>query len=289
LATPRKHWFRVEDSIRGQGWDNDVLAMAVRIMALLNTQWARNGITDPDEACRITLGPGVLADCAGCQSVARARSVLRRLEVGSRLTWNASGTDTSIYWPKYAEVQELRTPRLPESLPRAARESPSPLPLPQTLPQTQTEDKTKTPARVARGPVKTDAPEALSQKDQEALEAWCKERWPSITGRLLDLVSACFTFHRSKGNRHANWYATAQTWVRNEAEGRFGKQAVNGTAVVTPKAKHPDHEELRALSRRKLLLMPTLEYWREWVSAGKPEERFWWVEPDGRAELEQMH
>lgn len=70
--------------------------------------------------------------------------------------------------------------------------------------------------------VLTDAPIALEATEQAALEAWCRSAYPALLPRLHALVTACLDFHRAKGNRHADWLATCRTWVRNEAEGRFG-------------------------------------------------------------------
>jgi len=118
------------------------------------------------------------------------------------------------------------------------------------------------PARSARGRVKTDAPEALEPEEQRALEGWCRERWPSLVPRCRDLVAACFTHHRAKGNRHADWYATAQTWIRNEAEGRFGKPAAPATPVVRPKG--PDYGAAER-ARREAEADATL---RDWYARG---------------------
>lgn len=231
MATPRKHWFRVEDSIRGQGWDNDELAMAVRLMALLNTQWARNGIRDPDKACRITLSPGALADCAGCQSVVRARSVLRRLSMRSRLTFDESGADTSIYWPKYAEVQELRTPRMPESSPDIARELPSPLPLPQTLPKTQelTASQLAAPEPAAREIDPLERPLRLLGQEPGSLEA--KRMWLARELPLIEAEAAQIEPNGKTASQHFR-----STLIRYWRQSRLPQRKVDDRAERTRKA-----------------------------------------------------
>jgi len=75
-----------------------------------------------------------------------------------------------------------------------------------------------TPRRAKR----TGAPEALGEEDLDRLRAWCEVKHRALLPRLPDLVEACLTFHRGKGNVAADWYATCQTWIRNEAEQRFG-------------------------------------------------------------------
>lgn len=70
---------------------------------------------------------------------------------------------------------------------------------------------------------RTPAPDALDPAALDRLRAWCQAKHPALAPRLADLVDACLTFHRGKGNVAADWYATCQTWVRNEAEQRFGR------------------------------------------------------------------
>jgi hypothetical protein len=77
---------------------------------------------------------------------------------------------------------------------------------------------TPTPRKAKR----TGAPEALGEEDLERLALWCEAKHRALLPRLPDLVDACLTFHRGKGNVAADWYATCQTWIRNEAEQRFG-------------------------------------------------------------------
>lgn len=266
-------YFRVLDAILD---DEKLNALALedqaiffRLLATLNRQRSRDGW-------------GFLNRFAACALAKRERwayavPAFDRLAAGGLLRVEYRDGGVAYLSPKWPIIQGFTPAELrPNSV--------------QTPPLRVEEirvEKTKSekPARVARGQVKSDPPEALKTEEQEALEGWCKDRWPALVQRLPDLVSACFTFHRSKGNRHADWYATAQTWVRNEAEGRFGKTAVNGTALVSPKPNGPSDDELWALKRRGLLLQPTREYWREWVAAGKPEESLWWIPASHRAEM----
>lgn len=68
----------------------------------------------------------------------------------------------------------------------------------------------------------------------DRLRAWCEAKHRSLLPRLPDLVDACLTFHRGKGNVAADWYATCQTWVRNEAEQRFGSARGSSAASGRP-------------------------------------------------------
>jgi len=227
MATPRKAWFRVADSVAFEPWSNDVAATFMRLGAYLNTRWARDGRSAAD-AARVTLSPAVLCQLTGCAQVTRARRVLGELAAHVTLTVEAQGANTLIVWPKFSEFQRY------ESEPRAARETdgapalPPPLDAPAPAPADARRETTSSsqapPARRARGGGKTPAPDALTPDEQVALAHWCRDtlKRADLVPRLAALVDACFTYHRAKGNRHASWYATAQTWVRNEAEGRFG-------------------------------------------------------------------
>ncbi len=137
MSTPRKRWFRVADSIGRESWDNDTLALCIRLMAHLNTRWARDGL-DGEEAAMVTLRPGDLMEIAGCRRLDRARARLatlageilaeraardplniRRtsaersrehpLDVAGNLTSMSVtylGDITEIRWRKFAEFQE---------------------------------------------------------------------------------------------------------------------------------------------------------------------------------------
>ena len=105
MSTPRKRWFRVADSIGREPWDNDVLATCVRLMAHLNTRWARDGL-DVDSAARVTLRPGDLMEITGRRRLDVARMLLRRLADLTSMSVTCPGDMTEISWPKFAEFQD---------------------------------------------------------------------------------------------------------------------------------------------------------------------------------------
>ncbi len=133
MATPRKHWFRVADSVAHEPWSNDVLATAIRILAHLNMRRARDGRSWVD-ATSVLCGPALLMTLTGSASLARARRIIDRLAMHVSLTVDRRGMDTLIYWPKFAEYQE------PEPGGRAAthgqrlQEHPPPTPAPTPAP-----------------------------------------------------------------------------------------------------------------------------------------------------------
>jgi hypothetical protein len=98
---------------------------------------------------------------------------------------------------------------------------------------------------------KSPPPADLEPSEHEALEVWCRETLsrPDLVPRLQSLVAACLDFHRAKGNAMASWYAAVQTWVRNEADGRFGRPAA---AIGTVRfGAPPSVEQIREAFERQ--------------------------------------
>ncbi len=91
MATPRKHWFRVADSIADEDFRNDELAFLIRLMAALNTQWARNGLSAED-ACRITLSESALMSLADVRRPDAAMGILARLQQKLSISVDLVGT-----------------------------------------------------------------------------------------------------------------------------------------------------------------------------------------------------
>ncbi len=105
MATPRKRWFRVGDSIAREPWDNDLVATAVRLLANMNTRWARDGLS-PEQGCTIKLSAGQLMDLTGSGSLVRARRILRALAAHVTLGIYEEGTFTLVEWRKVADFQQ---------------------------------------------------------------------------------------------------------------------------------------------------------------------------------------
>lgn len=140
MATPRKHWFRVADSVLNEAWTNNDLAALIRLMAYLNTRWARSGL-GADEACSAEIPTAAVMQITGRGRADVARSSLERLAILTGISVQCSPEVCSIEWPKWAEFQELR----PRERPGIARESPCPHPPPQTHTQ-------KKKSRASRSP-----------------------------------------------------------------------------------------------------------------------------------------
>lgn len=256
MATPRKGWFKVADSVGAETWSNDEAATFLRLCAHLNTRWARDGLTAA-EACRTTLRWTALCSLTGSGSLARARSIIDRLAIDVSLTVIRQGTDTVLVWPKFAIFQGYASRELPESRPPIApsadadaeedAESKKP---PYVSPRTAP----KKPAPVGAAPPKvkskgkTPAPDDLTNPEKRALLDWVRapasrrglDR-PDLAqpAKLRALVSACLDHHRAKGNVHADWVATCRTWIRNEADGRFAPARPQASTSVGSVPRDP--------------------------------------------------
>lgn len=125
MATPRKHWFRVADSVLYDGWDDNQLATMVRLGAYLNTRWAREGRT-PDEACRARLDPTDLAKISGKRRRDVALKSLERLANVTGMFVELDGDFVEINWPKWSKFQDLKAPKAPSDPPENAPSADAP-------------------------------------------------------------------------------------------------------------------------------------------------------------------
>lgn len=165
MATQRKRWFRVADSLGQEPIPNDELATLLRLMAELNTRWARDGL-GPEEACTILLRPGDLASLTGCSSLARARRIAHSLETYVSLKVEELGANTRLTWPKWSEFQQLTSPKLPEEFPEAAPKLPPPQDAPARRKTQDAEDKTAADAAATSA-----APDPVAEAWALGLEA----------------------------------------------------------------------------------------------------------------------
>jgi hypothetical protein len=161
VATPRKHYFRVADSILREGWDDSTLATIVRLMATMNQRWARDGLT-AEEASTINLRAVDLLPLTNRTRAAAARVVLTACARAAQMTVTFDASGCMISWPKFSTFQGYDSPKLP-------RDPPPPHPHPHPPPHTQSrKEKTNTSCSTA-GAV------APAPNDPE--------RWVSILGQ----------------------------------------------------------------------------------------------------------
>lgn len=65
--------------------------------------------------------------------------------------------------------------------------------------------------------MQTPAPDALSEADLLAIEAWAAAKYPALVPEVRSLAERCLDHFRGKGEERADWVATVRTWVGNEA------------------------------------------------------------------------
>lgn len=221
MATPRKHWFRVADSMGQDPLSNDELATAIRLMAELNTRWARDGLT-AEESCSIVLRPGDLMACTGSGSLARARRIVHALATHISLIVDEQGVNTSIKWPKWAEFQGLTTREQGNSRENNSRESPPPQDAPARRPRKTQDANRKTPESVSAPPEeppkpkpsKTLCPERLDPEDRESLLAWARSK-DFNESEVRWAFNAVKDWSQSKGERRVNWVAAVRNAMRD--------------------------------------------------------------------------
>lgn len=177
MATPRKRYFRVADSVRNEPWTNDELAFAIRLMGELNTRWARNGLSE-EEACSATFGPGDFMALTGCASLVRARRIARGLATHVSLILDERGAYTRIEWRKFAEFQYSDSRSQgnsdPEISPSAAAASSAASSASRTGPPKPPEPASPPPAARAR------------RSRRRAVDPRSQEAWPSIRAAFAE-------------------------------------------------------------------------------------------------------
>jgi len=209
LATPRKRWFRVADSVLYEGWDDKTLATMIRLSAYLNTRWAREGL-DAESAGRGTMPPQAALLITNTSRIDRALAALRQLAAsfdsagGLAVSWD--GASVTYAWPKYAEFQQFPTPKMPP---------PRPPPRP---PPTKSKNKSKKPAPTRRS-TRTFPPEGLSVEEQQSLVSWAAAK--GFGPDLVDAkVEAIRDWALAKDVRRADWVATIRGAIRRDGEGK---------------------------------------------------------------------
>jgi hypothetical protein len=109
VATERRPYHLVADSVLHEPWTNDQFAFLGRLQAHLHERWRTDRLT-AKQASLTVVTAGALQQIAGTKSLRTARRLaieiqsivsLRVIEIGS------SPTKFSIEWPKFADFQRL--------------------------------------------------------------------------------------------------------------------------------------------------------------------------------------
>lgn len=224
MATPRKHWFRVADSLTQEPLTNDELASLIRLMGELNQRWARDGLS-PQEACAIVLRPGDLMSCTGSGSLARARRIVHALATRVSLIIDEQGKNTRITWPKWSEFQRLQS----DPGENSGKKSPPPQDARRkTQDAPAVREKRQRPSAAA---APSDAPwgpllNTLSKLDGEPDEksAWLEHEWPQLEAdaetdaRGIRSLTIRYYKQYLRGEREFRGWAKRQETKRRMAE-----------------------------------------------------------------------
>lgn len=104
MATPRKRYFKVADSILREPMPRDAKLTLLMLMAWLNQRWARDGIPDED-AGNALLTRGALVEVSGRSQFKSGANALRTLTKFVSMSVEVQGEFVSVSWPKFAEFQ----------------------------------------------------------------------------------------------------------------------------------------------------------------------------------------
>lgn len=97
MATPRKRYFRVADSLAHEELTNDELAFLIRLMSHLNTRWARDGLS-ADEAGEARLSVGAFMGLARVSRIDAALNTLGGLLEKVSLGVELEGMEPGVYF-----------------------------------------------------------------------------------------------------------------------------------------------------------------------------------------------
>jgi hypothetical protein len=130
VSTPRKHYFRVGDSILREPWPREVKLTCVLLQAHLNTRWRRDGIPN-EQAGQCYLSQGAIFDVTGRKRIRSGMALLSKLSESVSLAVELRGDYIFIDWPKFAEFQNFDSR---SQAPAPARDEPPPAPAPAPAP-----------------------------------------------------------------------------------------------------------------------------------------------------------
>jgi hypothetical protein len=243
MGKKRRAWFRVADEVAFEDLSNDQLACLVRLMALMNTRWARLGL-DGEAAGRISLGLAELylvtgkhrkdvaltllrsladstgLEVGGCEVAARSRP--GGAQVAAR--WRAGdGQVTEIIWAKYPVFQGMVSPTQPQPPPPDATATSS----------------ARTRPKGGRKGAATEFPEPFPDEGMLELQAWAKRGAKTAIGRVhpsqqdIDAgIEAIGLWARANGKTKPDWPAAIKNCIRQDIAKRGSSPRKNRRETV---------------------------------------------------------
>ncbi len=258
MATPRKRWFRVADSLLREDLSRDQRSTFLGLLAWFNQRRQRDGHIGR-RAQEAAIPPGDLLTITLSASLDEARKCLADLRERFELKIEPRGTFTFVEWPKLAEFQEWERPSAGRhSAPGSARPAPLPTPTPKPSPKPKPKKK-RGRASVAPRPHEADgdeapavgqellfpkppakpAPERLSDHDLERMREWAEEHVPWLSrgglkaDRSLETYVATVLEHFGAGTkRRSDWVKSVQKWIRKDERERLTRLGTDGAKLA---------------------------------------------------------
>jgi len=175
----RKAWFRVADSVLHDNFSNDQLAVWVRLLAAMNSRWARHGLT-ADEAGTIELSSREVALITGRFRRDVGEKSLRSLGDICGISVEREGELLRLSVPKFSDFQGLRSPKFIRNEPPTVDTPPPPPPPPPTPPISKSSDAAKRLAEGMRLSL-----EGKAERDGRKLRRHSPDVWARDMDKLL--------------------------------------------------------------------------------------------------------
>jgi len=121
MATPRRRWFKVADSILREDLTPFGRSTFLGLLSWFNQRRARDGLT-AGEARAASIPPGDLLTITLADSLDDARARLAEVQPRFELVVEARGRFTVVEWPNLADFQEWELPTAGQSTGRARAE-----------------------------------------------------------------------------------------------------------------------------------------------------------------------
>lgn len=189
MATPRKRWFKVADSILREPWTAEERGIILGVCAYLHQRWSRDGI-DAETAGEASL---TNADLHAITGRSHRPSSLKSLSNALDLVTSSvkdCGKTVEISWPKFAEFQELST--RPAGNVRGAT-APS-----ETETETETEKKKKRRRKTVAKRAKKASPSTAESDEVE-------RQWAPLAALVEQLTGARWVLTDARRRRLADF------------------------------------------------------------------------------------
>lgn len=210
MATPRKHWSKLADSVWREPWPLEMKGLFLNLHCFLNERWARDQL-EPEEAGSVALSPEMVNALTGSKHLRRGRRLLEILSNIVSISVQYSDEITTISWPKYPKFQGYKT-----------RESPPPTPAPRPKKQKRSRS---------------------SQKREASADSKQEKNANGSPTRALNLIAKLPGSRREKELWYADQAASIEAEVGVVMQERHCSESVAFRSVLTRFYKHYTRED----------------------------------------------